>query len=103
VRSANSYHTLEGSDAIRGDNRRAPYVYFMPVLPPHAHIRVVTLTSKRIQAQGMYVKTSREIPKNFRLFPALLTRDTSSRKTLFAIPNFGRKTYVPLYEGDGCS
>jgi hypothetical protein len=79
VCSVTSYPTLEGGDAIRDDNPRAPY-YFMQMLPPHALIHVVTLTSRRILDQGKDVTTDRDIPKNSRIFAAFVTYGTSSRK-----------------------
>jgi hypothetical protein len=103
LRSVTSYSILEGGDAKRDDNPRAPYDYFMQMLPPHAHIRVVTLTSRRIQDQGKHVTTDKDVPKNSRIFAAFVTCGTSSRKTLFDIPCFGRKTDMPLSARDGCS
>jgi hypothetical protein len=68
VRSVTIYITLEGGDAIRGDTSRPTYDWFMALLPPHALIRVVMMTSKNIQEEGKQVTTAREISKDFKPF-----------------------------------
>jgi hypothetical protein len=102
VRSVTGYLTLEGGDAIHGDNPRTTYNQSMGMLPLHAHIRVLKLTSKKIQEQEKHVTATGEIPKNFKIFPAFVTCGNSHSKTLSETPTFGR-TDLPLSIRDVCS
>jgi Transposase IS4 len=65
VRSITGDLIFEGGNAIRGDNRRRPYVYFMAIFPPDALMRIVMLTSEKIREKGKQVTAGGEILKFF--------------------------------------
>jgi hypothetical protein len=57
--------SLEGRDAIGGDNRRTPYDHFNAMFPPDALIRIATLTSEKLCEKGKQATTGGEILKFF--------------------------------------
>jgi Transposase IS4 len=76
----------------------------MAIFPPDALMRIATLTSEKLREKGKQVTTGGEILKVFGIH-ILGTRyefgsladlwSTSSRKTVFDPPAFGRKTGMP--------
>jgi hypothetical protein len=103
LRSVTGDLVFGGGDAIRGDNPRTPYDYFMTMLPLDALIRVLKLPSEKLQGEGKHVVTVGEIPKNFGISPAAVTLGSSCRNTALVPPAFGTKTGMPLVVRDGCA
>jgi hypothetical protein len=69
----------------------------MAMLPLHALIRIVKLTSKKTQEKGKNVTTAGEIPTNFKIFPAFVTCGTSHWKPSLTIRILGRLTCLFLH------